>query len=91
MERATAESKAAERSPPPVALDPLDSIESDRRTIAELVKAQRLYELFLERARGDERYSEAANRAKIRISDLREEITFIQAGIDEKLRARSVK
>lgn len=56
----------------------------DAHAIAELESALSLHQQFLERAGGDERYADAAQRSRERIADIRETLSFLRQGQAER-------
>lgn len=58
------------------------------RQVAALRKAIALYEQFIERAEGDERFEEAVKRSRERIEDARATIDFLLAGVEKAVSER---
>jgi hypothetical protein len=63
---------------------------ADLRTIATLEKSMALYQTFLDKAGTDPRYSDAVERTKLRVDDIRATITFLRQGIEERRSKQSV-
>jgi hypothetical protein len=70
--------------------DPNDPDAADLRTIATLEKSMALYQTFLDKAGTDPRYSDAVERTKLRVDDIRATITFLRQGIEERRSKQSV-